>query len=99
VVKSVLEKDGVLMVTADHGNAETMFNMQTGMIDKEHSSNPVPFVIVGRQFEGRSVGFSDVPGGDLSLVQPQGILSDVAPTILKIMGIEKPDQMTGRSLI
>ena len=99
IVKSVLIKDGVICVTADHGNVEVMFNMQTGMVDKEHTSNPVPFIAVGKQFEGYRLGSQDAPGGDLSLIQPQGILSDIAPTILKIMGLPKPKEMTGRSLI
>lgn len=96
--KKILEKEGVLLITADHGNAENMFNMQTGTKDKEHTSNPVPFAIIGEDFEGKTIGFQEAPSGDLSLVQPQGILSDVAPTILKIMGIKKPPEMTGRSL-
>jgi len=99
IVKAVLAKDGVLVITADHGNAEAMFNMQTGMIDKEHTNNPVPFIVAGEQFEGRTIAGQDAVSGDLSLIQPQGILSDVAPTILKILGIKKPDEMTGRSLI
>lgn len=99
LVKAVLDNNGVLLITADHGNAEVMFNMQTGSIDKEHTANPVPFIVVGEQFEGKTIGFREHPGSDLSLVQPQGILSDVAPTILKIMKIEKPPEMTGRSLI
>lgn len=99
LVKAVLSKNGALLITADHGNAESMFNMQTGMIDKEHTSNPVPLIIVGKQYEGLNFGWQDVPNQDLSMVQPQGILSDVAPTILKIMGIDKPTEITGRSLI
>ena len=99
VVQITLAKDGVVLVIADHGNAEVMFNMQTGMIDKEHTCNPVPFIVVGKQFEGHSLNMQDAPGGDLSLVQPQGILSDIAPTILQIMGLTKPKEMTGRSLV
>ncbi|PIR14085.1 phosphoglycerate mutase (2,3-diphosphoglycerate-independent) [Candidatus Falkowbacteria bacterium CG11_big_fil_rev_8_21_14_0_20_39_10] len=99
IAKAVLNKGGCLLVTADHGNAEEMFNMQTGVIHKEHTTNPVPLIIVGEQFEGKTIGFQEAPGSDLSLVQPQGILSDVAPTILKIMGVDKPKEMTGRSLI
>jgi 2,3-bisphosphoglycerate-independent phosphoglycerate mutase len=99
LVDAVLGKGGVMMITADHGNAEAKFNMQTGSISKEHTANPVPFIIVGKEFEGRRIGSQDAYGGDLSLVQPQGILSDVAPTVLKIMGLEKPDAMTGRSLV
>lgn len=96
--KSIISKNGIMLITADHGNAEVMFNMQTGMIDKEHTSNPVPFIIVGNDFEGKTIGFQEAPGSDLSILQPQGILSDIAPTILKILGIKKPDEMTGRSL-
>lgn len=99
IVKSTLIKDGVVFITADHGNAECMFNMRTGMIDKEHSNNSVPFIVVGKQYEGKSLNKQDAPGGDLSMVQSQGVLSDVAPTILKVMGIEKPEEMTGRSLV
>lgn len=99
VVKAVLAKSGVLLVTADHGNAEGLFNMQTGMIDKEHSNNPVPFLIISNEYEGKNLSLPDAPGGDLSLLKPQGMLSDIAPTILKIMGLEKPPEMTGRSLI
>ncbi|MFH0923362.1 MAG: 2,3-bisphosphoglycerate-independent phosphoglycerate mutase [Candidatus Falkowbacteria bacterium] len=99
ITKNVLDKNGVIAITADHGNAEIMFNMQTGMIDKEHTSSPVPFIAVGSQFEGRRLGSQDAPGGDLSLIQPQGILSDIAPTMLKILELPKPKEMTGRSLI
>ncbi|MBU0649493.1 2,3-bisphosphoglycerate-independent phosphoglycerate mutase [Patescibacteria group bacterium] len=99
IVNLVLDKGGLLFITADHGNAEELFNMQTGMIDKEHTANPVPLLVVGKEYEGKSLSLPDAPNGDLSLVQPQGVLSDVAPTILKVMGLEKPSEMTGRSLI
>ena len=97
--KAVLKNNGVLLITADHGNAESMFNMQTGSIEKEHSSNPVPLIIVGKEFEGKTIGGADAIGGDLTLAKPGGILSDIAPTVLEIMGIEKPKEMTGRSLV
>ena len=99
IIKAVLLKDGLAFITADHGNAETVFNMQTGMIDKEHSASPVPFIIVSKTYQGKSLFRQNVPGGDLSLLPPQGILSDIAPTILKVLGLEKPKEMTGRSLI
>jgi 2,3-bisphosphoglycerate-independent phosphoglycerate mutase len=99
IVNLVLAKEGISFITADHGNAEELFNMQTGMIDKEHSANPVPFLIIGKDYEGKSLSLPDAPGGDLSLLQPQGMLSDVAPTILKVMNLEKPSEMVGRSLI
>ena len=99
IVKSVLAKNGVVLITADHGNAEVMFNMQTGQIDKEHTSDPVPFIVIGNEYAGKNFGWQDAPSNDLSLVQPQGILSDVAPTVLHIMGLQKPPEMTGISLV
>jgi len=99
IVDAVLKKDGVVLITADHGNADVMFNMQTGQIDKEHTTNPVPFIIIGNKYRGHNFGWKDVVDADLSMIQPQGILSDIAPTVLKIMGIEKPKEMTGLSLI
>jgi 2,3-bisphosphoglycerate-independent phosphoglycerate mutase len=96
IMNVVLPLGGVLLITADHGNAEEVANLQTGEIDKEHSTNPVPFVVAGRGFENQAGG---PVGRDLSLVSPVGILADVAPTILKIMGIPKPGEMTGTDLI
>ena len=99
IVEATLAKDGVALMTADHGNAENAVNLQTGDKDKEHSTNPIPFVIMGKQWEGQAGPAGDPPEGDLSLLPPVGILADVAPTILKIMNIQQPPEMTGRSLI
>lgn len=99
VVDAVLKKDGVVFITADHGNAEEVLNLQTNDIDKEHSTNPVPFFIIGNQFEGQSGLSGDVPNGDLSLMPPVGMLADVAPTMLKVLGIPQPPDMTGTPLI
>jgi 2,3-bisphosphoglycerate-independent phosphoglycerate mutase len=96
---AVLAKNGVLVITADHGNAEELVNLQTGSMDKEHSTNSVPLIIVGKEWEGKVAGQGEALGGDLSLIPAQGLLSDVAPTILKIMNIKKPEDMTGNSLI
>jgi len=95
IIEAVLNKNGTAIITADHGNAEEVMNAQTGEMVKEHSNNPVPFVLVGKQWEGQSV----LSTPDLSSLRPFGILADVAPTILNILGIEKPSNMTGRSLI
>ena len=95
----VLCKGGVIFITADHGNAEELVNLQSGKIDKEHSTYPVPFVIVGKEWEGKTAGLPEGPNSDLSLVQPSGLLSDITPTILKVMNIEKSKEMTGQSLI
>ncbi len=99
IAEAVLAKGGILIFTADHGNAEELINLKTGAVDKEHSTNPVPFLLVGKQFEGQTLGFPESPSGDLSLVAPIGILADVAPTILKILGLPQPPLMTGTPLI
>lgn len=100
LIDVILTLGGVVVVTADHGNAEELINLQTGEVDKEHSTNPVPFIIVGEDFEGRASEFgTDAIGRDLSIIQPTGLLSDVSPTLLKIMGISQPKEMTGSPLI
>lgn len=99
LIEVILGKNGVAFITADHGNAEELMNLQSGKMDKEHSTYPVPFLIIGKQWEGKTAGVLDSPSSDLSLVQPAGLLSDVAPTIIKVMGLQKPTDMTGQSLI
>ena len=86
IVETVLLLNGVVAITADHGNVEELLNNQTGAKDTEHSKYPVPLFLISKQFTK-------------STMLPTGILADVAPTILKIMGIEKPASMTGRALL
>jgi 2,3-bisphosphoglycerate-independent phosphoglycerate mutase len=95
----VLSKNGVCVITADHGNAEELLNLQTDEIDKEHSNNPVPFIVVGTAFEGKHSPSQKLANSDLSTLNPQGVLSDVAPTLLHLLNIPKPDEMTGVSLL
>lgn len=95
----IVAKGGAAVITADHGNVEELVNLQTGEVDKEHSTNPVPLLIIGKEWEGQKGPGGDAIGGDLSLIPPVGMLSDVAPTVLKIVGLEKPKEMTGRALI
>ena len=69
------------MITADHGNADCMFD-ETGKVNTAHTTNPVPFLV-------------SVENGKVR----DGRLADIAPTILKIMGLEQPSAMTGESLL
>jgi len=87
IATAVLAQNGICMVIADHGNVEEMINLKTGQIDTKHSTFPVPIIIVGNQFKGSGVHLQ------------QGILADVAPTILDLMNIQRPQTMTGRSLL
>jgi 2,3-bisphosphoglycerate-independent phosphoglycerate mutase len=88
---------GVVFITADHGNAEQKIDPQTGEISKEHTTSPVPFVMIS-PFNGlpEAQNLEEVYEGWLS---PAGILADVAPTILDVMGVPKPVQMSGTSLL
>ena len=79
IANFVLAYDGALIITADHGNAEEMVNPHTGEVDTEHSANPVPFIVVSKRLTGKSQ------------VLTSGILADVAPTILFLLGIKIPD--------
>ena len=84
---------GSLVLTADHGNVEEMINLETGEIDKEHSTNPVPLWIISPK--NKILQKNDVR----TEIAPQGILADVAPTILEIMEIPKPKEMSGTSIL
>lgn len=94
IVEAIVRQGGAVLITSDHGNAEVMLDSQTGEINKEHTANAVPLVIVGKDFMQEK----PVPP-DLSSYIPAGVLADVAPTILAIAGVPAPSEMTGHSLI
>ncbi|MCS7092309.1 MAG: 2,3-bisphosphoglycerate-independent phosphoglycerate mutase [Patescibacteria group bacterium] len=78
---------GTMVVTADHGNAEEMINLETGAIDTEHSTYPVPFIVVSDSLKDRDYKI------------PDGRLCDVAPTIIALLKLTKPVSMQGRNLL
>ena len=84
-VQAVKDVDGVLFICADHGNAEKMIDYETGEPHTAHTTNPVPFILVNAE-------------PDMKL-REGGCLADIAPTLLEIMGLEQPKEMTGKSLI
>ncbi|WP_147564585.1 2,3-bisphosphoglycerate-independent phosphoglycerate mutase [Clostridium tyrobutyricum] len=84
IVGKILEKDGTVFITADHGNSEQEIDYSTGNPMTAHTTNPVPFVYVAN---------------NASEMRDGGVLADIAPTMLEAMGLEKPKEMTGRSLI
>ena len=85
IANKVLEMDGDLFITADHGNSETMIDFSTGNPYTAHTTNPVPFLWVSNNTEGKGLN--------------EGKLADIAPTILDRMGLEVPAEMTGKTLI
>lgn len=86
IVKKVDSLGGATIITADHGNAEQLLNAD-GSPNTEHTVNPVPFILVGKEFLGRPDTLQS------------GILADVAPTILKLLGLPQPSEMSGRPLV
>lgn len=85
------------IITADHGNIEQVIDPMTGMIDKEHSMNPVPFVVAGPGLNLKSPREKGYAG--LAAVVPEGVLSDAAPTVLELFGLQKPEEMTAVTLL
>lgn len=85
VVEAVLERGGVLLLTSDHGNSEKIMELKTGQPHTAHTSNRVPFYLIGENLNVK--------------LKEKGILADIAPTILEILDIDKPREMTGESLI
>ena len=83
LAEAIRKSGGILLVTADHGNCEMMRDPETGGPHTSHTTNPVPVLLVG--------------AGDVALAE--GRLADIAPTLLELMGLSKPVQMTGMSLL
>ncbi len=95
IVAKVLDKDGTMIVTADHGNAESLVYRGSGELESRHNDSPVPFYLVGQQYKINKTTEKNAQGTrDIS-----GILADIAPTILELMGIPQPEEMTGKSLL
>ena len=87
IVKAYLKKGGTVIITADHGNIEEMVDLKTGEINTKHSINPVPFILISKD------------AGKKYKLRSGGKLADIAPTILDLIGISKPNEMTGKSLV
>ena len=84
-VQAVKDVDGVLFICADHGNAEQMIDYTTGQPHTAHTTNPVPFILVNYD-----------PAYTL---KEGGCLADIVPTLINVMGMEQPVEMTGKSLL
>jgi 2,3-bisphosphoglycerate-independent phosphoglycerate mutase len=97
IMESSLLVDAALIITADHGNSEQMINLRTGEIDKDHTTNPVPFILIANEF--RFAQAKDKNYLSLSAKVPDGVISDIAPTVLDLFGLPKPSEMTGVNLL
>lgn len=86
ISESVLGLGGAMAITADHGNSEQMWDTDSDGPHTAHTTNPVPFVLVGEAWQGADL-------------RPMGVLADVAPTMLAVMGLQAPAEMDARSLL
>ncbi|OGK17469.1 phosphoglycerate mutase (2,3-diphosphoglycerate-independent) [Candidatus Roizmanbacteria bacterium RIFCSPHIGHO2_02_FULL_40_13b] len=86
VIESALKMEYTVLITADHGNVEEKLDAKGG-ISTEHTDNPVPFIAISNKLKGKPIRLQT------------GILADIAPTILKLMGISIPQDMTGKNLL
>ena len=94
IASACLKTNTILVITADHGNAERLINVRTGEKDTKHNPSPVPFIVVDHQFARVRTPAEITENENLVI----GSLCDIAPTILKLMGITKPVEMTGQDL-
>ena len=85
VVEAVERQNGVLLITADHGNAEQLIDYNTGESFTAHTINPVPFILINYD--------------DSYTLREGGCLADIAPTLIEMMGMTQPEEMTGKSLL
>jgi len=94
ILKVAINPDTTLVITSDHGNAEEMINPMTALAESQHDPSPVPFYVVAPELKGKKfVNWRTLRN------ETMGSLADAAPTILELMGISKPETMTGRSLL
>ncbi len=95
LIPAVMQVNGALFITSDHGNVEAIRNVTTGEVDTEHSTNPIPlwFITADNQRQKNDALITKEEN------QIEGLLSDVAPTVLDLMGIAKPEAMNGESLM
>jgi len=85
LVNSLLIMNGTLVITADHGNIEEMIDLETGQVDTSHSKNPVPFIVISKTIPKKTK-------------MNNGVLGDIAPTLLNMMGFKKPKEMSNKIL-
>lgn len=95
IAKTALSRNAALIITSDHGNIEKMIDSQTARALTGHDSSPVPIYLIANQYRKET----NTKEAELAEKETVGILSDVAPTILELMNVAKPKEMTGQSLI
>lgn len=95
LIPAILKTGGAILITSDHGNVEELKKVSTGEMDTEHSTNPIPLWYITPDNHHEKTAEQMMREQN----EVNGLLSDVAPTVLDIMGIQKPDEMNGASLL
>jgi len=98
ITEAAVKKGGIVFITSDHGNAESMVNIQTQEKNKEHTIYPVPFIVSSKVHKDQQIEPAESLV-NLNRFNPRGVLTDVAPTILEYVGLEPSDEMTGTNLL
>lgn len=98
ITQTVLAMQGTIVIVGDHGNAEEMLDPSSGQLLKSHTTNPVPLMIIGNAWKRPEEATGGVTKDNWYQMVPSGVLADVAPTILKILGLPIPPEMTGKPL-
>ncbi len=97
IMATTFEHNAIIIITSDHGNVEIMFDPKTGAIETKHNASPVPIYLIAEQFK------LSQPKSQIEISKSEkanaGVLADIAPTILELMQIPKPKEMTGQSLL
>jgi 2,3-bisphosphoglycerate-independent phosphoglycerate mutase len=88
IYNAVKQRGGHLLVTADHGNAEMLIDPVTGGPHTAHTTSPVPFILIG----------PDTNPAHHAILKPGGSLRDISPTLLQLLHLKKPSEMTGENL-
>ena len=99
IAKATLSESGTLIILGAYGLAEEIFNYNTKMPYLKRNLNPVPFLIINKDYQGRSIGFKEAPNNDISLLEPNGSFLDVAPTILNLLNLDIPEGLEGESFL
>ena len=97
IMNAVLAGDGAMIITGDHGNIELKRNVLSGEKRTKHSINPVPLMLVGKNFKLKTPRTEEQVKAKKR--ESGGIITDVAPTMIELLGLEKPQEMTGNSLL
>ena len=97
IMATAFEQNAIIIITSDHGNVEVMFDSKTSAVETKHDASPVPFYLVAKQFKlPQSKSQMEILKSERTSA---GVLADIAPTILELMQIPKPKEMTGQSLL